>query len=828
MDEPNEEATGDGLPWPEAYADMRPVIGEQWGIESEIYLNRQLSGGKSGAMVYLADVTGREFAGQAILKLDAAPDAALQEQSEADRHREAQEAEPDFARRHLPRIIHTAHQGDSLAILSTIAARGLEFAVPWSECDHDRQIGVVQRLSRTLLEDWNRAAKLAPGLLSPQTLLQSWLTYRLDPEESRLHDFLAQDCGLSPNEPSLTFEGVWYPNPLAFAMASPERFEKLKLRALLGQIHGDLHGHNVLVSKTGSERDYFYMIDLAFYEGRQYLFFDHGYFALAYLLSARGQANADHWQSILNDLCPFDHIRANTGVRGDDIGILQLLKSLRAEVINWVDTHEANRLSYMESQFQLAQVAAGLNFAQKRLPDRERRMAFLFAASVLRDYLILHDVDWPKHGPAFTLDGAPEAAKPTPPPAEPTEQPVPQHPGLPEKPAIAVLAFENQSGEPEQEYFADGVTDEIIMALSRVDWLMVISRGSTFSYKGRTVDAKTVGKELGVHYVVEGVVRKAGDRVRVTAQLVDAQDGKQLWADRFDRHLEDIFELQDEIATAIASNIDDSLKITERDRAKRKGGQVSLWDAYQQAMWHLYKFNPEDTETARTLLSDLVEKSPDFAAAHASLALVELRGTFMGEGDLDRLDELMADAHRHADRAVELDEGSSVARIALSRIYAFQGKYDQAIEEANKCVALNPSSTVEYLNLAGTLLWGERADAALSAIEISLRLSPKGPLLPVKQLVKALAFYLLLDFVQAETLLRQAQTFPPLSAIARLLLAAVLIRQEREDEARATVSEALALRPEISLTRFRTAWRTLSPHYRDIVLEDLRKAGVPD
>ena len=533
-------------------------------------------------------------------------------------------------------------------------------------------------------------------------------------------------------------------------------------------------------------------------------------------------------KSILNDLCPFDHIRANTGVRGDDIGILQLLKSLRAEVIDWVDLHEANRLSYMESQFQLAQVAAGLNFAQKRLPDRERRMAFLFAASVLRDYLILHDVDWPKHGPAFTLDGAPEAAKPTPPPAEPTEQPVPQHPGLPEKPAIAVLAFENQSGEPEQEYFADGVTDEIIMALSRVDWLMVISRGSTFSYKGRTVDAKTVGKELGVHYVVEGVVRKAGDRVRVTAQLVDAQDGKQLWADRFDRHLEDIFELQDEIATAIASNIDDSLKITERDRAKRKGGQVTLWDAYQRAMWHLYKFNPEDTETARTLLSELVEKSPDFAAAHASLALVELRGMFMGEGDLNRLDELMADARRHADRAVELDEGSSVARIALSRIYAFQGKYDQAIEEANKCVALNPSSTVGYLNLAGTLLWGERADAALSAIEISLRLSPKGPLLPVKQLVKALAFYLLLDFVQAETLLRQAQTFPPLSAIARLLLAAVLIRQEREDEARATVSEALALRPEISLTIFRTAWRTLSPHYRDIVLEDLRKAGVPD
>jgi len=322
-----------------------------------------------------------------------------------ERHRLAYEAAPDFAAEHLPRIVHTAHQGENLAILSTIAGRGLEFALPWSACDHERQVNVVRQLSRSLLEDWNRGAKLAPGLQSPQTVLRGWLGYRLDPAQGRLHRFLPDSCGLPAGELSLSFEGQWYPNPLAFACAAPELVDRLKLRAVLGNVHGDLHGLNVLVSTAGTTKDHHYLIDLAFYEDKQFLFYDRAYFALSYLLALRGQATGSHWQSILNELCPFDHIKVQGHLRGEDIGLLALLRQLRQEVMDWVDRHQANRLSYMESQFQLAQVAVGLNFASKRIGDRERRLAFLYAAAILRDYLILHGVDWPKHGPLFTLNG---------------------------------------------------------------------------------------------------------------------------------------------------------------------------------------------------------------------------------------------------------------------------------------------------------------------------------------------------------------------------------------------------------------------------------------
>lgn len=447
----DEESDHQGLPWPEAYAALRPVIQEHWGVGDEIYLGRQLSGGKSGAMVYLADVTTQDFSGQAILKFDQAPDPAWQEKSEADRHQLAYERAPDFAARHLPKIVHTAHQDQSLAILSTIAGRGLEFALPWSACDHDRQSSVLQELSRSLLEDWNRGAKLAPGLQTPQTILRGLLGYRLDPKQGRLHQFLQDGCGIAAEEPSLSFEGQWYPNPLAFSASAPSAVDHLKLRAVLGNVHGDLHGLNILVGKAGVTRDQLYLIDLAYYDDNQFLFYDHAYLALSHLLGMRGEAAPGHWQSILDGLCPFDHLKGKSGLRGDDIGLLDLLKLLRQEVSAWIDRHQANRLSYMESQYQLAQIAAGLNFANKHIAERQRRLAFLYAAANLKDYLALHGVDWPKHGPALDLERhpAPTAADAgAPPDTGASEKHAPQHPPLPENPSIAVLAFENRGGDP--------------------------------------------------------------------------------------------------------------------------------------------------------------------------------------------------------------------------------------------------------------------------------------------------------------------------------------------------------------------------------------------
>ncbi len=400
----------DGLPWPQEYEGIYGLIKSQWGINGEIYLTRQLSGGKSGAFVYLADISCEGFAGQAILKLDRAPDPASQEKSEAERHMLAYEANPAFAEQHLPKVLHTAHGGQSIAILSTIAGRGLEFAAPWQQCGHETQERAVKVLSRSLLEDWNGEAKLAPGLYPPQRLLRSWLDYRLDPEQGRLWGFLEKSCGLNPEEPSFSCEGRWYPNPLAFAVTKSDKFDNFRLRPLLGNIHGDLNGLNVMVRKDGGTGLQYYLIDLAFYEKDQFLFFDHGYFALSYLLHMRGDATLDRWVSMLDALCPFDHIRNPSDLHGNDIGLINLLKLLRQEVFDWVDQHQPHRLSYMESQFQLAQVAVGLNFASKRLDDHKRCYALFYAASILKDYLRLHDIDWPKTGPEFNFGKAAPSA----------------------------------------------------------------------------------------------------------------------------------------------------------------------------------------------------------------------------------------------------------------------------------------------------------------------------------------------------------------------------------------------------------------------------------
>ena len=401
-----------GFTWPEEYRDLLPSIRDEWGVEDEIYLLRKLSG-KSGALVYAADITCNAFKGQAILKLDRAPNPEWQEENEADRHQRAYDASPEFGAEHLPQLLHSLHQGDNLAILSTIAGRGLEYAVPWVDCTYDQQMDVVRRMSAELLEEWNRDYAMAEGMHMPQDLLTRWLDYRLDPTEGRIHEFVTQECGLQAMEPSFVFEGHWYPNPLAFALGAQPLPDHVQMRAARGSQHCDLHGNNVLVSTIRSAESTYYLIDLAMYDHDQYLFYDHAYFELSYLLQARESAGPASWNAILYHLSQFYDAEDHAGLRSDDRGLIQLVDALREEVKGWVDRHEANRLSYMDSQYLLARVTAGLSFTHKQLPSRARRKAFVYAAFNLKDYLQLHGVDWPKHGPALMLaDGVPEIAAP--------------------------------------------------------------------------------------------------------------------------------------------------------------------------------------------------------------------------------------------------------------------------------------------------------------------------------------------------------------------------------------------------------------------------------
>ncbi|MCG8544826.1 MAG: hypothetical protein MJE12_11520 [Alphaproteobacteria bacterium] len=633
--------TEKGLAWPEEYRDLLPLIRGEWGVEDEIYLLRKLSG-KSGALVYAADMTCKSFKGQAILKLDRAPDPEWQEETEADRHRRAYEAAPDFGAEHLPQLLHSLHHSDRLAILSTIAGRGLEYAVPWVDCTYDQQMSVVRRMSAELLEEWNRDYAMAEGMHMPQDLLHRWLDYRLDPAEGRIHGFIIEQWDLQPTEPSFVFEGHWYPNPLAFALGAHPLPDHVRMRAARGSQHCDLHGNNVLVGTARSADPTYYLIDLAMYQNDQYLFYDHAYFELSYILQAREAAAPASWNAILYHLSQFYDPEDHAGLRSDDRGLIQLVDALREEVQGWVDRHEGHRLSYMQGQYLLARVAAGLSFTHKQLSARARRKAFVYAAFNLKDYLQLQGVDWPKHGPALPLsDGTPGVPVPDtapgvddtpPPPTTPaprtaaasaaTVQPPQIKPksratvwlsaaaalvlvlatagglwfwrpwapiaetstadnaALPAvvKPSVVVLPFATLTPGDETKMFADGMTSAITAALAAVPELFVIARGSALEYKGQTAEIKEIAKHFNVRYVLEGTLQRSNQSVRVVTELIDGKTGENIWGRSYDRKADDFFALQDEIALDVLIAL--QVKLTEGYEAAIIGESTKNLKAY--------------------------------------------------------------------------------------------------------------------------------------------------------------------------------------------------------------------------------------------------------
>lgn len=819
-----------GLPWPEGYEDLMPLIKEQWGIE-EIYLSRKLAGGMTGAMVFAADITGREHRGQAVLKLDRARDSEHQEQSEAERHERAFASAPDYAAKHLPKLLHTLHHGDRLAILSTIAGRGLEYSITWHEVDWQIGLSSIRQVAKGLLEDWNSDYSLAKGLFMPGDLLAVWLRYRLDPQRSRLHGFLLETCNLAPDEPSFVFEGQWYPNPLVFA-TKQDLPESLRLRAVKGRHHGDLHEKNLLVGSTKVAEGHYYLIDLAYYREDQFLFFDHAYFEINYMLLWRADATSRRWHALLSNLSHARKKHDHRGLYGDDLGTMQLVKTLREEVWAWIDRHESNRLSYMEAQYLLARVAAGLNFANKRLADEVRRKAFLYAAQSLKDLLQLKNVDWPKHGPLFELgvDKEDQAGQQSTVAAstdllesEPAE---PQHPPLTDKPGIAVLAFKNLSGDPDQEYFADGITEEIITDLSHVDWLTVIARSSSFIYKNQAVDVKEVGKQLGVHYVVQGSIRKSEQRLRISVQLTDALTGQNAWAQRYDRDVADIFDLQEEIASTIVKNIDWEIRAVERKRASRKRTNLSALDKFWQGVWHSYKFTNEDTETAKRLLYKAIDLSPEFASSYAVLAILDTRRVIYCETDHPQDD--LKQALKRATKAVNLDADNSLAHAALGRVYTLLGQSDRSLSELEAAINLNPSSAIGYDTLAGALMFCGRAEEALSAMEKTLRLNPLGPYGAAESLIFGTCHYFLGNFEKAAASTGKAGQGIVVGPLGQIILAASYAHQGRLDEAQRAAAEVQKIRPDFTLSRFQQCWGGMVPDYLDRLTADLRKAGISD
>jgi TolB-like protein len=295
---------------------------------------------------------------------------------------------------------------------------------------------------------------------------------------------------------------------------------------------------------------------------------------------------------------------------------------------------------------------------------------------------------------------------------------------LPDKPSIAVLPFDNMSGDSEQEYFSDGITEDIITELSRFTSLFVIARNSSFMFKGEAVDIGEVGRKLGVHYVVEGSVRKSVNRVRITAQLVEAMSGKHVWAERYDRELEDIFEVQDEVAHTIAATVSGRLHDAGAERARRRLTEdLAAYDLFLRAYQHVHRWTRADLAIARSFLTKALELDPEIARAHAYLGMIHIADWIWGISDDEALDRALV----FAQRAMALDDGDSWSYVVFSHVYMRTNRLDYALNYAERAVALNPNDAIAMAILGKVVNLLGRPDEAVQWIEKATRLDPYHP-----------------------------------------------------------------------------------------------------
>ncbi|TIX90236.1 winged helix-turn-helix domain-containing tetratricopeptide repeat protein [Rhizobium sp. P44RR-XXIV] len=397
--------------------------------------------------------------------------------------------------------------------------------------------------------------------------------------------------------------------------------------------------------------------------------------------------------------------------------------------------------------------------------------------------------------------------------------------GLPDRPSIAVLPFDNMSGDPEQDYFADGMVEDIITGLSRIKWLFVIARNSSFTYKGRAVDVTKVGRELGVRYVLEGSVRKAGNRVRITGQLIDAEDGSHLWAERYDRDLTDIFALQDEITISVVAAIEPNVRRAEIERVRRKRpGNVDAYDLLLRAMPHVYTFMPDGAAEGLPLLEQALAIEPAYALAHgfASWAhqSIFVRGGMRPESREKSVHHALAAIEYGQSDAMALAlAGFSIGLLTQDRRLA-----DEAFERA---LALSASCSFVYSFGCVPVAYGGDAARAIAWGEQAMRLSPLDAMSCIPQGIIGFGNFLLGRHEEAIAAGRRAIQLNPGFSILHGWLAAPLARLGRLEEARASGQRLLAYDPGFSISRWSSAVG-IAPAISDAVADAMRLAGLPE
>jgi adenylate cyclase len=399
---------------------------------------------------------------------------------------------------------------------------------------------------------------------------------------------------------------------------------------------------------------------------------------------------------------------------------------------------------------------------------------------------------------------------------------------LPDKPSIAVLPFTNMSGDANQEYFSDGITEDIITELSRSRNLFVIARNSSFQYKGQSPRVQEIGRELGVQYVVEGSVRKAGNRIRITVQVVEAESGNHIWAERYDRDLDDIFSLQDEMTQTIVGAVEPELSAAERERAVRKPPEsLDAWETYQRGLWHLLNFTKDDNAKAQIQLRRAQSLDPRFATAYAYEAYSHYLDVMLGFAQAP--EDSLEVALEAAKKALALDDKDPVAYFAAGRVYMMLGKHDASVAELQAAVGLNPSFALAHHGLGCALMLSDRLQEAADELDKAIRLSPRDPVLWGMMCFHSLNCILMHDY-QAAVGWAERVIHEPRSAGGGYwpyaVLSSALGNLGKIKEARSALDEALLRKPDLSLAYLEKTLPTKGRGSLAPYLDGLRKVGL--
>jgi len=408
--------------------------------------------------------------------------------------------------------------------------------------------------------------------------------------------------------------------------------------------------------------------------------------------------------------------------------------------------------------------------------------------------------------------------------AEDASAPIPES----ARTSIAVLPFRNLSDSPEQDYLADGVSDEIANLLSQHRWLQVIARGSSFALRDRDSDPDSIGRSLGVRYLLEGSVHRAGDQLRASAKLISALDGEQIWSKHYDRKITNIFELQDDIAQTIAATLAPELEEVEEVVASRKPREnLTAWDYYLRGRARLFEFTAEGLAEAERLFGRAVAIDPELASAHAGLSYVLIQEAFYGEAT--RRSSVLEAALASARRAVEADSRDAAAHFALGRAYSLRREFFEAEQELRTALDLNPSYAQAYFALGFTFVSSRRPAEAIPCFERFATLSPWDPHSWTNHHLRALAHYWLGDLDQAESHVRRSISLPNVTRWPFATLVSILGAAGKTDAARLALQRLRERKPDYSIAVARDDLFFLDdPKSEERFIDGLRAAGVPE